>query len=173
MDSEVTQDSLKADELDQFLLDINSQIHSLQGSGGNNIDRQLERHYLAVTGLISPEVIATRHHIDRISAALESRFNPALYRSRIPGVKFIHKVVGRLVSRHTAPLAEAIELGRQALDGVQLSTERLTIASTIGASEATPGEVLTLAEMVQRLNAEVELLRSKLSDRPTPPVRTS
>jgi len=173
MDSEVTQGSLKADELDQFLLDINSQIQALQGSGGNNIDRQLERHYLAVTGLISPEIISTRHQIDRISAALESRSDPSLYQSRIPGVKFIHKVVGRLVARHTAPLAEAIELARQALDGVQLSTERLTIASTIDASEATPGEVLTLAEMVQRLNAEVELLRSKLSDRPTPPVRAS
>jgi len=164
MDSEVTQGSLKADELDQFLLDINSQIQALQGSGGNNIDRQLERHYLAVTGLISPEII---------SAALESRSDPSLYQSRIPGVKFIHKVVGRLVARHTAPLAEAIELARQALDGAQLSTEQLTIASTINDSESTPQEVLVLAEMVQRLNAEVELLRSKLSDRPTPPVRTS
>lgn len=173
MNSKVSPDSPNADELDRFLLELNSQIQALQGSNRSNIDRQLERHYLAVTGLISPEIIATRHQIDLISIALESRSNPALYRSRIPGIKFIHKVVGRLVARHIAPLAEAIELARQALDGVQLSTEQLTIASIVDSSESTSGEVLALAETVQRLNAEVELLRSNVSDRLTPPVQAS
>lgn len=82
-------------------------LHVQSMSDTKEIDRELEHHYLA----IAASVAAERVLISRLRVAVDglreveplSRVTVDLS-SRFPGGKFLHRVVGKVISRHTEHL---------------------------------------------------------------------
>lgn len=154
-----------SDELDIFL-------ESLNNSPGNNeanvfiphgIDLQLERHYLAVTGLVSSQILHTRDQINAISTFLEQHHDPSKFRSRIPGVSFIHRIIGRLVRRHFSDLVSVTEQIRITLNMMQDNIENLFLSVERFQSLDGDSSNNLYIETVHQLELEIGVLKERIT----------
>lgn len=151
------------DSLDTFLetMDLGMMKES-ESLIPESVDHQLHNHYLAITGLVSSQVLHARDQINAISTFLERQHDPQLFKSRIPGVSLLHRFVGRLTRRHFAELFGATEQVRIALNMVQDNIEGLFLSierfqSTDGATNVDSYIALT-----HRLELEIDVLKKQL-----------
>jgi len=153
------------DSLDEFLRRVDAELSAKRSDGSLalGIDQQFERNFENVRGDASVQLHAVQDRLNRISPALESRFDPAVVSSRIPGGRLFHRVVGRITRRHLSPAYEAIEASR-------LCLVALIDAVAIGlddrqndVSGAASSELLDRLAAIDSLEAEIAVLRAELS----------
>ena len=157
--------AIQSDKLDIFLETLNSVPENNNATVyiPHGIDLQLERHYLAITGLVSSQILDTRDQINAISTFLEQHHDPSKFRSRVPGVSFIHRIIGRLVRRHFSDLVSVTEQIRITLNMMQDSIENLFLS--VERFQSLDGDYPNdlYVETIHQLELEIGVLRDRIT----------
>lgn len=151
------------DSLDTFLHSMDFEtVKESEGLVPEGVDRQLHNHYLAITGLVSSQVLHARDQINAISTFLERQHDPHLFKSRIPGASLLHRVVGRLTRRHFSELFGAIEQTRIALNMTQDNIEGLFLSIERFQSTEGATNIDSYIALTHRLELEIDVLKKQL-----------
>ena len=158
-------ESLEPQEsLDDFLRRVDTELAARRSDGSlaNGVDQQFERNFALVRGDASIRLRAVQDALDQISRVLESRFDPAVVASRVPGGGVFHRVIGRLTRRHLSPAYDAIDACRLSLVALADVVATVLDDRSEDVGSAVSSELLDRLAAIDSLEAEVAVLHARL-----------
>lgn len=128
--------------------------------GSRNLADQLEVHYRS----IASSVAAERNMVTRLRESIQALSDlPPLTRSnvelssRFPGGRFFHRVIGKMISRHTEPIYHEMRRRDTVYRSAMVAMAEVSIYLVRGQNPTVERRVSTLAD---RMTAAEAILRS-------------
>ena len=156
------QHAVPDESLDDFLVRVNRELaeRRADGSIAPGVDRQFERNFAAVRGDASLQLRSVYDALDQISLTLETRFDPSVVSSRIPGGGLFHRVVGRLTRRHISPAYSAIDACRLSLVALTDTLAAVMTERSRDVNDLVAQETMDRLATIDSLEADVAALRA-------------
>ena len=152
------------ESLADFLRRVDAELAARRSDGSlaTGVDQQFERNFALVRGDASIRLRTVHDALDQVSRVLESRFDPAVVSSRVPGGGVFHRVIGRLTRRHLSPAYDAIDACRLSLVALADVVGTVLDDRSEDVGSAFSSELLDRLAAIDSLEAEVAVLRARL-----------